>query len=134
MGKIIPFPVTEETKARFAAHGESLARQRSVESALQRPEHILIAWADDSPVTGSIRAWYLPKHGARWVYSFFYDKKTMKEIDTPARYSCAEIYRWLMEEPEKGASREFHICAPLFILLDAKELRQEYLDGKLDYA
>jgi hypothetical protein len=134
MGKIIPFPVQEAAKARFAAHGESLARQRSVESALQRPEHILIAWARESGLLNTIRGWYLPRDGKRWVYHWHYDGKTMKEIDMPARYSCAEIYRWLTEESEKGFFSEFHICASPFILLDFKELRQEYLDGKLDYA
>jgi hypothetical protein len=134
MGKIIPFPMTEEAKARFAERGESLARHRSVEAALQRPEHILLAWARESGLLEAIRGWYLPCDGKRWVYHWFYDAKTMKEIDTPARSSCAEIYRWLTEESEKGCFREFHICAPPIILLDSKELRQEYLDGKLDYA
>jgi hypothetical protein len=57
--------------------------------------------------------------------------KTMKEADTYSRTPCFEIYQWLKED-DRGWFTELHICAPLYILLDNKELRAEYLAGNLD--
>jgi hypothetical protein len=78
-----------------------------------------------------ISAWYLPEDGKQWVYKWEYDKKTMKAVDSPARTSSRETYQCLKDN-RPGLFREFHLCAPLYILLDSKELRAEYLAGNLE--
>jgi hypothetical protein len=108
--------------------------QRETEAALKMDGHILVAWAlcRYGGNVDIISAWYLPEDGKRWVYKWDYDKKTMKAADSPTRTSSREIYRWLNADHPKGLFREFHLCAPLYILLDNKELRAEYLAGKLE--
>lgn len=130
MCRIIPFPTTPEAKNRLIARGGSDEEQKRIEAALQREGHILIAWVRDTP--RAIRGWYLPREGKRWVYTLFYDEDTLQEIDSGGRHKCAETYHWLVSPERKGMFREFHLCAPPFILLDFKEMREEYIAGNLD--
>jgi hypothetical protein len=132
MTQIFKFPVTKEAEERLAAQGERRMWVRETEAALQRPGYILIAWAVSRyGFVDVLSAWYLPEDGKRWVYKWEYDMKTMKEADTSSRSSCLEVYQWLKEE-HRGLFKERHICVPPYILLDNKELRTEYLAGRLD--
>jgi hypothetical protein len=130
MGKIIQFPVTEEARRRLAARQEDAAARKETEKALRRDGFILLAWAREGSVLGCLRGWYLPEDGRGWVYVFSYDAKTMKECGSVHRAPLGEIYRWLQSD-KKGLFREFHLCAPPFILLDSKDLRAEYLAGNI---
>jgi hypothetical protein len=134
-GAIIQFPVSTEAGERLAVHNERTRRARETTSALQKPGYILIAWALCQYGGGAkvISAWYLPENGKRWVYRHEYDAKNMKEMDTFSRSPCLEIYQWLKQK-HGGLFKELHICAPLYILLDNKELRAEYLAGNMDDA
>jgi hypothetical protein len=107
--------------------------QREMESALKMDGYILIAWAV-CKYGGNVEvvsAWHFPEDGDQWVYRWEYDKKTMKVIDPSSRTSRHKVYHWLKEN-RQGLFREFHLCAPLYILLDSKDLRKEYLAGNLE--
>jgi hypothetical protein len=133
MGNIIQFPVTGEARERLAAYNEIKNKRRETEAAIRRPGYILLAWAREMFFHGVIRGWYLPEEGSRWVYSWSYDVKGMKECGSGHRSSPGEIYRWLQSD-KKGIFKEFHLCAPPFILLDSHDLRAEYLAGNISYA
>jgi hypothetical protein len=123
MGKILQFPDLDyPPKEQVQANEQWLL-----------PGYILIAWGIVKYGSGDVvTAWYLPENGERWVYKRNYDAKTMKIIeDAFARISCHDAYQWL-KEPSHGLFREFYICAPLYILLDNKQLRAEYLAGNLE--
>jgi hypothetical protein len=74
----------------------------------------------------------LPENGKRWVYKWEYDAATLRESGSFSRFQCFEAYRWLKEDIPEGMFKEYHICVPLYILLDSRELRAEYLAGRLD--
>jgi hypothetical protein len=119
-------PVKRDTEADDA--------RRETETALKMDGHILIAWAFERYGGGIeiISAWYLPEDGKQWVYKWDYDKKTMKEVGSFARITRRDAYQWLTADHPKGLFKEFHLCAPPYILLDSKDLRKEYLAGKLE--
>jgi hypothetical protein len=107
--------------------------RRETEAALKMDGFILIAWAVCRYGGGVevVTAWYFPEDGDQWVYRWEYDKKTMKPADSSSRTSRHKVYQWLKEN-RQGLFGEFHLCAPLYILLDSKELRAEYLAGNLE--
>jgi hypothetical protein len=107
--------------------------RRETEAALKMDGFILIAWAvcRYGGHADIISAWYFPEDGDQWVYRLEYDKKTMKVIDSSSRTSRHRVYQWLKEN-RQGLFREFHLCAPLYILLDNEDLRKEYLAGNLE--
>jgi hypothetical protein len=108
-------------------------QRRETEADLKLDGYILIAWAvcrygGNAEV---VSAWYFPESGNQWVYRWEYDKKTMKPIDSSSRISRHRAYQWLNEK-QQGLFGEFHLCAPLYILLDSRDLRKEYLAGNLE--
>jgi hypothetical protein len=131
MGKILQFPVSPEARERLAAHDKIKNKRRETEDAIRRTGYILLAWSREMFVHEVIRGWCLPEESGRSVYSWSYDAKSMKECGGFHRTPPGEIYQWLLED-EKGLFKEFHICAPPYILLDSKELRREYLAGRMN--
>jgi hypothetical protein len=133
MAQIYRFPVSRESRERLVIEGNRRKRRREIEAALQQDDHILVAWTLNRYGSGDvISAWHLPKDGKRWVYKHEYDAKNLKPLNTFSRFSCREVYEWLIEGHGEGMHKESHVCAPLYLLLDNKALRMEYISGRLD--